>query len=213
MKTVTAEQLKELDPKRFEREYNKWREYADDYDWYESEYEYYVKEWEKQGLVVDPRTICWSGFWSQGDGLGFSGYMRADEFMEKQGYKESHLALYLDVQEYGGLIESSQLGRHANHITHVDFSYSPCNCYPPSVFKGLSHEAWDELVQSQYDEVAHEIEEAALEFFRERATELYKALEQAWESITSEEAFIDSCGANGLTFEIETDGAEYEIQN
>lgn len=213
MRTVTAEQLKELDPKRFEYEYSKWRAYADDYDWYEPEYEYYIKEWEKQGLVVDPKSIYWSGFWSQGDGLGFSGYMRADEFMEKHGYKDSHLALYLDVQNYGGLLETARLGYHANRITHVDFSYSPGNCYPPSVFKGLSHEAWDELVEGQYDEMAQDIEKAALKFFRDCADELYKALEQTWEDITSEEAFLSSCEANEITFEIEPLEYEHEIQN
>lgn len=213
MRFVTAEELKVLDPKRFEEEYVAWREYADAYEWWDSEYEYFIDKWEKQGLVVAAKDICWSGFWSQGDGLGFSGYMRADEFMEKHGYHETHLALYLDVQNYGGLLETARLGYHAHRITHVDFSYSPCNCYPPSVFKGLSHEAWDALVQEQYDEVFHDIEEAALKFFQDCADELYKALEKTWEDITSVEVFIENCGANGLTFEIETDGVEYEIQN
>lgn len=211
MTRVSAAELKKLDLKRFTQEYNKWHEYAADYEWYQPEYEHFINKWEKQGLVVEAKDIEWSGFWSQGDGLGFSGYMRADEFMEQQGYHETHHALWLDVQDYGGLLETARLGRRGNYITHVDFNYSPGNCYPQGVFKHLDQTAWDELVEEQYSEVHRDIEVDALAFFRKCAAELYDALEETYEHITSEEAFIESCEANEITFEIE--GDEHEIQS
>ncbi len=211
MTRVSAAELKTLDYKRFAKEYNAWHEHAADYDWYTDEYSYFINKWEEQGLVVEAKDICWSGFWSQGDGLAFHGYMRADDFLQKHKYHETHYALWLDVQNYGGLLETTRLSRHGNYISGVDFSYWPGNCPPSGVFQDLDHAAWDELVQEQFDEVVNAIEIEALEFFRGCAQELYDSLEKTYEAITSEQAFIESCEANEITFEIEGDG--HEIQD
>jgi hypothetical protein len=216
--SVSAEELKALDPKRFQREYYKWATHAADYNWYEDAYEYFLDKWAAQGLTVDPKSICFSGFYSQGDALGFTGNMDASVFMQSLGYHETHYALWLDVQNYGAHIYTRRSPGWSNRINGAELDYYVGNTNPTGVFQDLPTDVWDDLVAKDYDEVVTDIEEAATEFFQKCADELFKALQDEYDYLTSEECFIENCEINDIRFEIETEDfdegdPEHEVQN
>lgn len=217
MREVTAKELSELDPKRFEKEYHSWVEHH----WWEGTETIsdYIKnvmsplDWD-----IDPKDVSWSGFWSQGDGLAFDGKMSLSAFMERRGYKESHYALWLDIESFGDSlirVERGGYGRGNYFVTEAglddysdnDFSYGE----PAGIYENLPQEAWEELLQLQYDEIMDEILDEAHKEAVEHARQMYKALDADYEYSTSEEQFIESCEWNEITFTVEED--EHETTN
>jgi hypothetical protein len=85
----------------------------------------------------------------------------------------------------------------------ADLDYTPGNCLPAGIFSDMSQEAWDMLIQEQWDDLGDKLATEIHEYAKDAAEELYKALEEDYDACTSEESFIDSCACNGVTFEIE----------
>lgn len=203
-KQLTAAQLQVVDPKRFEKEYWKWVGYA----YWEPCFEFPIERWEKEhGLHVDAEDISYSGFYSQGDGLAFDGRFELARVMDALDLQHKAPALYLDLLNYGtNWVRVNRTIRHSNFMSDsADIDYAPGNCYPAGVFSGLPQEDWDALVEAQWDEWYPTIEEHVVSLARDLANELYSDLRDDYEACTSEEAFIESCECNEITFEIDTD--------
>lgn len=188
-------ELRTRDPKRFEKEYHEWCQYAVEYQWWENVYADFTSDCAALGVRVD--DIQFSGFYSQGDGVAFSGRVYVYDWMERNGLDVTHPAAYLACKDDGSCVAIEKSHRHNTMRTNLEAPlYYPEPC---GIFIGLDEDAWEELVNSQTDDL--NIEDEVLSFCEELAGKLYKNLEAEYESLTSEEEFIDSCELNEVTFE------------
>ena len=117
-----------------------------------------------------------------------------------QTYAEKYPALRLAIEDYGDYASVSTYNRSCVARVSMD---GGCigNTYAAGIFAGLEAEAWDELVEEQYNEAG--IEQALQDYVDDISQELYTDLSDEYEHLTSEESFIESCECNDVTFEIE----------
>jgi hypothetical protein len=187
-----------LAPKRFREEYSKWAEYALDYDWWEYVEEGFRKDVRPFGVTIEPHGIHFSISHSQSDYASFTGRIDIADYMKAKGLDEEYPALYLAVDDCGDYATVSEMRSYGR----VNYN-GGCigNTYPAGIFKSLDQEAWDELVEEQYH--AASLEDELQSYVDEICKDLYRTLRDEYEHLTSEEAFIDSCECNEITFEIE----------
>lgn len=195
---LTATELKERDPKRFEKKYWDWVSYSCDHDWWSYIEENFKADMAVLGCGVD--SIEFSLSYSQGDGAAFNGSVDMARFLEHQGLKEKYLPLWYDFKECGAYARVRSGNSRSNYV-RVNLDHYPGSTYPAGVFSLLSQEAWDELTAEQLG--AEDWEELVQEWAREKCDELYHQLQDEHEYLTSEEEFIASCEANDVTFEVE----------
>jgi hypothetical protein len=207
-KEVSVTELQKLDPKRFEREYWKWVENH----WWEGDetINWYIETNMVNPITwhIDPKDISWSGFYSQDDGLAFDASVHLTEYMELKGYDVTHNALYLDILNYGTIHARVRRGnRYSNYMADEAECEDYCvgNTEPAGIYQHLETEAWDELVQEQYDDLMDSMLKEIGEEAQDHARAMYQELENDYEASTSEEQFIESCEINEVTFEIEVD--------
>ena len=191
---MNAIELKERDPKRFEKEYYGWLKHTPDYDWWDCIEENFIEDCGKLGVCVD--NITFSGFYSQGDGAAFVGRVYVYEWMEQKGHHITHPAAYLGCKDDGSYVRL-ETGRGNNMRANLE-EYANQTA-PSGVFTGLDQQAWEELVDAQISELS--IEDEVLSFCEDLAQELYTDLRDEYEHLTSEEMFIEHCEANEVTFE------------
>ena len=198
---LTALELKERDPKEFDRQYWAWTEYAADYDWWDCDIDWFKKDMDGRGVYVSDVEFESNYGWS----AGFHGNMDLHVLIEHLGLKDKYLALWYDAKNYGAIVkfDTSTWGV-SQRVREVE--YFPGNCYPDGVFKDLPQEAWDAMVSEQFD--AEDWEKLALDWVQPYVDKLADDLEKDYEYLTSEEAFLESCEANEITFEVEGDDDE-----
>jgi hypothetical protein len=204
LKDVTATELKALDPKRFEKEYYAWQEYAYHDDWADYIKEDFESQMRVYGIKVDRFT--WDIGYSQSDGAAFDGHVSVYQWMEANPqYIERYPALYLACKTDGSYITFRTNNRGMYMHTNVtEYLYET---QPEGVFKMLDEEAWVELVTEQWDSAG--LEEEMKSTCERFMSDMYDRLRDEYENITSEDAFVESCECNGITFEIE--GEECEV--
>jgi hypothetical protein len=186
--------LRERNPKRFEKEYYEWSANALPYEWWDCIEADFIESCGKLGVRVD--SITFSGFYSQGDGAAFTGRMYVYEWMEQKKHHITHPAAYLGCKDDGSYVRL-ETGRSNNMRANIE-EYANQTA-PSGVFAGLEQEAWEELVDEQISELS--IEDEVLSFCNDLAQELYTDLRDEYEHLTSEEMFIEHCEANEVTFE------------
>lgn len=204
-KEMTAGALREFDPKRFDKEYYKWLEYAVDGDWGDYHYGQFKADCLLKGIRVD--TINFSGFGSQGDGVTFSGYVDVPQYMEDHKLHETYPALYLAVVDDGSRLGIGTTHRYGMQVNN--YCMYGNQTAPSGIFENLDQLAWEELIDEQEREA--DLATAVVNFCKGLAAELYKDLEAEHEFLTSKEQFIISCECNEVLFDIEIDGEEDEI--
>ena len=191
---MNALELKATDPKRFDKEYAKWRENALDYDWWDWVQDNLKEDCAEYGITV--KDIEFNLGYSQSDYAAFNGQIDVVEWMQAEGYDVEYPALYVamgDYREYASI--TTNWGR-----SRVNMEYGVVgNTYPAGIFKHLDREAWDELVDEQA--TTANLEEAMQKWVGKRCRKLYCELRDEYEHLTSEESFIDSCECNEITFE------------
>lgn len=201
MKQVTAQELKVLDPKRFNEEYYGWLENAADYDWWEWLEDSFKCDMTEAGVRVERITFNTYPAKAQ-----FDGHVDVAQFMEHLILDEKYPALYLAVSQDGSYVTVRE-GRYGNAFSMNEHLY---NTEPEGIFKFLDAQAWEELIDEQLSEA--ELESCIEEFCADACHKLAKDLEADYDHITSETAFIESCECNDILFEIETDeGEEHEV--
>jgi hypothetical protein len=208
MPTLTAQELSLQDPRRFREEYLKWTEYAVDYDWWD-----YMEERLKEKLEpagVRDIKLYFRLSYGQGDFATFVGSIDVHKWMDvtKDGpdtedtltYAEKYPALRMAMEDYGDSASVTTYNRDCVARVSMD---GGCigNTYAAGIFAGLDADAWDALVEEQYDEAG--LEQALQDFVDDISQELYTDLRDEYEHLTSEESFIESCECNDVTFEIE----------
>jgi hypothetical protein len=203
MPTLTARDLQKTDPKRFQKEYLKWTEYAVEYDWWEWTEDRLKETLAPAGVRVD--KLWFSLSYSQGDYATFEGHIMVWEWMEAtkdgdQTYADKYPALHLALADYGEDATVTTYNRSCGARANLDGNVVG-NTYPTGIFAGLDQDAWDALVEEQFYEAG--LEQALQDYVDAISAELYTDLREEYEHLTSEESFIESCECNDITFEIE----------
>jgi hypothetical protein len=208
---LTATQLNESDPKRFDREYGKWSENALDYDWYDYIYDTFMQDGSGKGFRVD--KIHFTGFYSQGDGASWDGVVYLDEFicahcdMSDPRWHIVHALVDAEV-----LPSSVEVYRHGSHYYHEQtMLVGSLNvwwgeddyCLPKGVYAGANaNELYEAAGGDATIEELHDMIESAV---KDYARDIYAALEKEHDYLLSEESFIEHCNCNDITFETEDD--------
>lgn len=200
---MNIQELKEKHPERYEREYWDWVRYATDYDWYESTLDYMKEEGKTRGFYID--DINFRGFWSQGDGASWEGVVYLRDYAVANGLEaEPAWYLLIELAADGWIDDAARvycsgrdnlLMRVGDFQTHYDRD--------SEVQKGaLAGANVQELVDalggdSIVDDALLEIKESAEDF----AGDIYRALRDEYEHLTSEESFDEHCECNEVTFD------------
>jgi hypothetical protein len=202
MSTLTARDLQKTDPKRFQKEYLSWTDYGVDYDWWD-----YMQDRLKENTAIDGVRVERIEFrlsYSQGDYATFTGSIDVAMWMEAntyggQTYAERFPALYLSARDIG---DDALVTTWRESSARVNYDGNLVgNTYPSGIFSALEQDAWDELIEEQYDMAG--LEQALQDYVDNISAELYTDLREEYEHLTSEESFIESCECNDITFEIE----------
>ena len=200
---VTVQQLKELDPRAYQKAYEKWASedhYVFEVDWVKENYE---ARYRHAGVMID--EMFYDIGYSQGDYASFNGRVYLVEWMSHvecapgQTYAERYPALYIAAQQDGSYVqikgEDSRRGWRAEMIAHFQ------NSFPRGIFKHLMESDWDDLLEQQEDEAGLEYE--VLKYCQAIGREMYETLRDEYDNITSEESFEQYCEWNEETFEVE----------
>jgi hypothetical protein len=204
MPQITARELLEQDPKRFQKEYSSWCEHALDYDWWDFIEERFKTDVSAEGIIVE--RIYFSLSYSQGDYASFEGQINVAEWMEAnkdgdQTYADKYPALYLAVMDYGEYASVSDRTNRGGWPRVTFDGTCAGNTEPAGIFAGLDNDDWDELVIDQYD--AADLEKELQSAVEAMCRKLYRDLQDECEHLMSEQSFIESCECNEITFEIE----------
>lgn len=206
---VSAAELQTLDLQRFEREYWEWVEhhYWDGDD----TIAYFIEKLDEEDIFsVGPNDVHYSGFYSQGSGAAFNARVDLLRYMRDKGYDVTHQPLYLDMENYGVTcrINGARNNRNNYMPEHAEIDYTPGNCLPAGIYADLPQEAWDRLLEEQWNELDSTLETDIAELAQDKADALYKDLQSDYEYCTSEEQFIESCECNEVTFKLEDESCE-----
>lgn len=192
---MNVHELKASNPKRFQNEYEDWREHACHDDWWEYVQEGLREDCADYGITV--QDIQFNLGYSQSDYAAFTGQIDVAEWMRASGSDVEYPALYVAIEDYreyapitvsrGGFVRVEMVGEVVS------------NTYPAGIFKHLDNVTWDELVAEQYDMA--NLDDAMQDWVRKRCHKLYRELRDEYEHLTSEESFIESCECNEITFE------------
>ena len=198
---MNIHELKEKHPRRFDTEYQKWTEYAADYDWWESTYDWYTEQMAEYGVRVD--DIEFSGFYSQGDYANWIGQIDDVKlFLEKTGGNLTQMPLYALACEPMALwIGISNGWNYYKYTPSIDLGDLE---YPRYVDSGeMTQGLWAgqpmEEVAAMVDNDA--VEELISKWVKDQWSNLFKMLQEEYEGVISEEAFIESCECNEVEFD------------
>tara|TARA_R110000868_G_scaffold244958_2_gene501496 strand:- start:1315 stop:1872 length:558 start_codon:yes stop_codon:yes gene_type:complete len=181
-----------------------WATYAVDSEWWEYIYEGFMEDVRPFGVSIGPNDVHFSVGYCQSDYAAFTGRIDIATYMQAKSWDEIYPALYLAVRDCGDYATVSEM-RSYGRVCYDGACIG--NTYPAGVFQHLDQETWDELVEEQYSSSG--IEDELQSYVDEVCKDLYQRLRDEYEHQTSEEAFIESCECNEITFEIE--GENHEI--
>lgn len=202
----------DLSDRAKEHAYHEWIRGAANYNWWDDVYEMAKEEGTQLGFLID--DISFSGFWSQGDGASWKGFVNLRVWVdsdactlndrEKMFLKtafEQYLASHtIDITNTSNYCHSGTMVQRGFEVYRAE----ACAEIQHGVYAGMSEEAFvDELAGMQ-----NGIENEVLQSARYFADKIYRDLEEEYESITSEEAFADFCEANDVNFDEEGDVRE-----
>lgn len=172
------------------------------HDWWDFVEEDFKQKLEGYGVEVE--KIYFSGFWSQGDGACFEGYISdtvkfldtcckplpdgTDEYPTIRLVVANGGRVRLTVRQYG----------HYYHENCTSFSMDvdyPSNVIAtPTDFHELIVEQQDKMFESE----VNSFEKEATEMFKTFMRNLYRELEQEYDHLTSDEAVAETVIANDL---------------
>lgn len=169
--------------------------------WWDDVYEQFHERMSKVGIHVD--DMIFSGFWSQGSGACFSGYV--DDigiFMEAHGLTPDYPMTTKLVCGEGGEVDiRSYFNDHrycheyaADINVEVDsFKQWIADAYNSELQEAVV-DALDAELENEYEGFKHD----CTEIFRDYMRELHKELQNEYEYLTSDEAVIEAIVANDL---------------
>lgn len=177
--------------------YRDWN--VDHLDWWDCVYDQFKEDMENIGIEVD--KMYFSGFWSQGDGACFEGWVSDwGLFLESLGYTES------------ALIKHASNGfrlnvRHSGHYHHENCTRFDVDLplpdndrdqwflenFTPYERHSLLEAVWMAII-NKYDR--NSLEREFQEAFKDHMRDLYSRLNAEYDHLTSDEAILDSLECN-----------------
>ena len=212
--TIKAYKYEELEGRAKEKAQAKLTEWITNHEWWDSIYESAKEDGQAKGFEID--DICFSGFWSQGDGCHWTGRIHLPNFVEAHLDERSAwfgedvilLELWRDgwVDRYIQVHNRNYRTMHSGGMSMSD--------YPNDALYGLDED--DDAVLTEgvmqganvyqlsrsfdYEQRVNEWCDEALTQARVFADDIYKQLEEEHDYLTSEESLIEHASANGYLF-------------
>lgn len=177
----------------------KYRDINVDHDWWDCVYDCFREDMEQAGIEVD--DMRFSGFWSQGDGASFTGYMRSKPFFDHHKLAETYPYI-TKLMAMGGdfTLSITRTGHryvHENTVS-VDLSFTDMfYTIVPRDDGGLRDaiaEQWDKLLDAEYLALIDTVQDIVRDYCRD----LYHRLEEEYDYLTSDEAVWEAIVANEL---------------
>ena len=175
-----------------------------DHDWWDCIYEDAITQGHDLGF--DILNIYFSGFYSQGDGAFWTGFVDMVRWLEKHKQGDAHAQIVLALMEngwvdYSLLIGSRGRDSHSSNMTreHVT-AVAPVteSVLEKGMFVGASV---SNLMQALPDSYLDDIANEALEAARDYADDIYKRLRDEYDYLCSEEYIAELCDANEYLFD------------
>jgi hypothetical protein len=181
--------------------------------WWDSVYEDWVDKLRDLGMTLTASDMAFSGFWSQGDGASFECRLVMDTFLDKHGLTEKYpAALYWAKQGSltAGMVRSSSRYSHENTVSAELNDYADFN--KEAADEGDVRAAVDEAMFNTLINELRDLEEDINDTCRGYMRDLYHALEEEYEHLTSDEIITEYLEENEI-FEDEETEVEYEDEN
>lgn len=165
--------------------------------WWDCTYEMFKERMAEQGILVT--DIYFSGFYSQGDGACFEGYIEDTKKFLATNFKPDEYPFIRKLLEHGGDIKFS-----CGHFGHYYHENSVAFDIDNDIFGYVLpittdfHDqivlAWDEALSLEMEEFTDD----SKEIFRNNMRQLYRELEQDYDYLTSDEAVWEAIESNEL---------------
>jgi hypothetical protein len=217
MRTITKNLygFDELSPEAKERAIQKTRESDGylSYDWWDGVYDFFTEDMKAHGIQVE--KIYFSGFWCQGDGACFEGFIKIPEHLLIVNIMPDELrqelvafnakaklrGLPLIELSYNAVVKHSGHYYHSHSMGVTSYDNYRIEDYDAGEDEELQQEA-NALINKLWGQ---DFEDLANEICRDHADDLYKDLEKEYEYLTSDEAIAEHLVAND--YEFDEDGA------
>lgn len=173
-------------------------------EWWQCTYEDFKQQMGEQGIYVS--DMFFSGFWSQGDGACFNGFVDDMKQYLDKNFKPDDYPMIRKLLDGGGTVKFSV--EHSGHYYHENCTrfYIEADRLEhvldaPTDFHVSVLENYDQLLDGEIVD----FEKESVEIFKNFMRTLYRTLEKEYDYLTSDEAVKEAIIATDLT---ETDEGE-----
>ena len=179
-------------------------------DWYDSVYAIAIEEGKAKGFDID--EIQFSGFWSQGDGACWEGYINLKKWAKNTASdpNDPKLLMYMEMAEDGWATEEVKIMRDRISYHHEGTMklVTELSCYArdnedlmaSGLFEGKPVLSLWEALGRYHEDYLDSLEKDILESAKDYAREIYRMLEAEYEYLTSDEYISEMCDANEWFF-------------
>lgn len=171
-------------------------------DWWDCVYDNFREDMGVKGIEV--QDMRFSGFWSQGDGASFTGYIKDNALFLKAHELTETYPWVTKLLEMNGDF-TLKIERTSHHYVHentvsVDLSFTDMftHVMPRDDLRSAIAEQWDRLLDAEYETLA----DTATTIIRGHCHDLYQRLDEEYDYLTSDEAVWEAIESNEL-FEID----------
>jgi hypothetical protein len=176
-----------------------YRDINTDHDWWDNTYDTFCEDMLAKHIDVD--DMCFTGFWSQGDGASFVGVINNNlEFLKAHDLTESYPHV-MKLLSYGGEFYMS-IERISSRYVHentvaVELSHTDgfVHVLPTdNDLRAAIVTQWDEALSNEYEHLTEQV----TTIIRGYCRDLYHQLQEEYEYLTSDEAVWEAIVANEL---------------
>lgn len=174
---------------------------VDVYEWWEGVYDAFREDMSDKHIEVE--DMRFSGFWCQGDGASFTGYIKDNlEFLKTHNLAETYPYI-MRLIEHGGdfTLRIERTGRNYVHentvaaeLSYTDMFYNILPCGPDDTLRAEVVAQWDALLDEEYARLADDVTSV----IRGYCHDLYRSLNDEYDYLTSDEAVWEAIVANDL---------------
>ena len=183
------------------------------YEWWDSVYEMAIEDGKEKGFYID--KINFSGFWSQGDGASWSGFVDVRQWLEENCADSIGVSAWCQLIQEDSVTKNIQVTANNAHYCHestMSFVDVEDNCeftddeamQLPSIFKGMSIATVFDLIVNDptcpyknVDDITTAIAISAKDY----AKDIYIRLREEYEYLCSEEMMLDHFDCNDYFFD------------
>ena len=187
---------------------------VEDTEWWDCTYSDWVEKLAEKGINTDADSMCFSGFWCQGDGASFTGMLNVVKFFEVHGLNE-RFAPALHFAKRGDF--EIALDRNDSRYCHENTVGAELRMHErvdyEAAEEGDARAAIDAALLAAYYEQAEALEKVVDDTCRSYMHGLYSDLEDEHEHLTSDEAVTEWLEANEIFDEDEDDEDEVEADH